>query len=100
MLTANVLNNTLGMGVVGKLFTDVDSNSKPWKKDKLNHGGSNRSTHMIEGKGAGTTKEHHLVTKVLGMGHNFDDCSISHQGPDRLMCHATCQTRQQSARRC
>ena len=30
--TANALNNMLDMGVVGKLFTDTNSNNKPYKK--------------------------------------------------------------------
>ena len=88
-----------------KLFTDTNSNSKPYKKGKLDsleldYGSGSRSTHVIKDKGAGMTREQHLVTKMLGMGHNLRNCSVSHRRLDRLTCHTTCQTRQQSARRC
>ena len=97
---ANALNDTPDTGTVGKLFTDADGNSKPYKKDKPDYGGGSRSTHMIDGKDAGMTKERCLVTKASGMGHDLDDCSVSRRGPGRLTCHMTCRTRQQSARRC
>ena len=61
---------------MGKLFTDTDGNSKPYKKDMLNYSSISRSMHVIEGKGAGMTKEHCLVAKASGMGHNInlDEC--------------------------
>ena len=70
-----------GCGGQATVFTDAHSNSKPYKKGKLDYSGSSRSTHMIKAKGAGITREHRLVAKVLGMGHDLDDmtddCSVS-----------------------
>ena len=88
------------MGAVGKLPTDTNSNSKPYKKAKLDYGGGSRSMHMTEDKDAVTTKEHCLVAKVLSMTHNLGDCSVPHRGLGRLMCRMTCRTRQQSAGCC
>ena len=51
--TANAPNNTLNTGVVGKPFTDADSNRRPYKKDKPSYG----SMPVIKGKGTGTTKK-------------------------------------------
>ena len=72
---------------MGKLPTDTNSNSKPYKKAKLDYGGGSRSMHMTEDKDAVTTKEHCLVAKVLSMtGPDLNDCSVSHRGLDRLTC--------------
>ena len=46
--TTNALNNTLDTGAVSKLFTDTNSNNKPYKKNKLDYSGSSRSMHVIE----------------------------------------------------
>ena len=85
---------------MGKLLTDADGNNAPYKKAKLDCGIDSRSIRVIEDKDVGTTREHCLVAKTLIMGHDLDDCSVSHRGLDRLTCRTTCRARQQSARHC
>ena len=41
---------------------------------------------MIKDKDVGTAKVHCLVAKALNMSPNLDNCSVTHQGLDRLTC--------------
>ena len=98
--TAMALNDTLKTGAVGKLPTEADGNSKPYKKAKLDYSSGSRSMRVIEDKEVGTTGEHHLVAKASSMSHDVEDCRVSRRGLGRLTCHTACRTRRQSVGRC